>query len=178
MIKKIIGGVITLAIGGTIYAVNESDIVKNFSENTGMAQEQAQEYINNISEGDLDSFSKVGQSYIEDANALIDGAQTIDCDNYSYQWETTSLSCWDGKKQLQKTGDDEITLGRCYQALDTDLGDSGKSKISECISDINTVNSDYSFPIVSTIMDSESLKDFRNSNQYNKSVLEAALESK
>lgn len=178
MIKKIIGGVITLIIGGTAFAVSQSDIVKNFSENTGMTQEQAQEYVNNISENDLDSFSSVGQSYIDDGNEMLSQASDIDCINYVYQWESSSLSCQTGKNQIQKMGNNEITLGNCYKALDTDLGDTARSKIGECISAIEKVISDYDLPIVTMFIDSKTITDTKNSNIYNKSVLEAALESK
>lgn len=177
MIKRIIGGAIALAIGGTVFAVSQSDIVSNFSKNTGMTQEQAENYINNISESDLVSFSEVGQDFIEDGNWYLDGARDIDCVNYTYEWETYSLSCQSGKSQLQKIGSDEIKLGNCYKSLDTDLGDAVKSKINECVSDIDTVNADFNFPIVTALMDATTITDLKNTNIYNKSILQSALES-
>jgi len=178
MLKKIIGGVIGLAIGGTVFTISKSDIAKNFSKNTGLTQQQAEEYINNIPQSELDSFSKIGQTFIDDADSLLGIAKDIDCINYSYKWESPSLSCGNGKNQLQKTGNDEITLGHCYQDLDTDLGDSAKSKIKECVESINTVDSDYNLSIMTATIDASSIADWKKTNAYNKSLLEAALESK
>ena len=175
--KRIIGGVITLIIGVSIFAISESDIAKNFSDNTGMTQEQAEEYINDISEDELDSFSEIGQDFIDEGNLLVDGLGDIDCINYTYEWETSLLSCLDGKDQLQTMGNDVIRLGNCYKLLDTDLGDSAESKMSECISDIDRVNSNYTLPIATAILDTEDITDLVNTNIYNKSLLEAALES-
>lgn len=175
--NKIIGGIIALAIGGTVFAVSQSDIVKNFSKNTGMTQEQAQEYIDNISEDELQSFSKIGQDHISEGNSMLDAAQSIDCQNYEYEWENSLLSCQSGKTQVQKIGNDEIKLGKCYQSLDTDLGDSVIPKINECVSDIKTFNSDLNLPIITSFLDQETITEITNTNSYNKSVLEAALES-
>jgi hypothetical protein len=177
MVKQIIGGVITLVIGGTVFAVSQSDIVSNFSKNSGMTQEQAQEYINNISESDLVSFSKIGQDFIDDGNILLDEARDVDCINYTYGWESSLLSCQNGKNQLQKIGNNEIKLGNCYKSLDTDLGDLAKSKIGECILDIDTVNADFNLAIVAELMDANTITDLKNTNIYNKSILESALES-
>ena len=177
MTKQIIGGIATLAIGGTIFAVSQSDIVSNFSENSGMTQYQAQEYIDSIPEDELQSFSDIGQIHISDGNSMLDLELSIDCYNYTYEWERPSLSCQSGKDQLRKIGNDEIKLGKCYQSLDTDLGDFAKSKINECTSDIDMLNLDYNLPIFNAIYDTKAVTDFKNTNTYNKSVLEAALES-
>jgi len=176
MIKQIIGGVVTLVIGGTTFAVSQSDVTKNFSNNTGMNQQQAQQYINNISKNDLESFSKVGQDMKSDGDSVLSTAADLDCVNYAYQWETASLSCTDGKNQLQTIGNDEIKLGNCYQTLDSNLGSGAKSKMDECIAAIDTVDADYNLPITSTL-DNSTLTDVKNTNAYNKSVLQAALKS-
>lgn len=173
MMRKAIGGVITLVIGGTLYTVSQGDIAKNFSANTGVSQTQAEQYVNNIKPSDLASFSKIGASLVNDGNSVL--STNIDCVDYTYKWQTSSLSCEDGKSQLETVGRDEVTLGNCYEALDTNLGDSGKAKIQECISDIDSLNSDYSLPIVAVGLDSNTIADTKNSNAYNKSVLQAAL---
>lgn len=178
MIKRIVGGIIAVAIGGTVYSVSQSDIAKNFSNNTGLTQEQAQQYINNIPEDQLASFSKIGQGFIDDGNSVTSELPSIDCINYSYTWEKRTLSCPDGKNQMRTLGNDEVSLGRCYQALDTNLGDSAKAKISECIYDIDKVNSDYGYPVVTALIDAKTISENKNTNSYNKSLLQAALESK
>jgi hypothetical protein len=177
MVKKIVGGVIALAIGGTTYAVSNSAIVSNFSTNSGMSQQQAQQYIKNIPQSDLETFSKLGQGLVSDGNSILSESSSIDCTNYTYQWETSSLTCSDGDSQLQTVGNDEVTLGNCYQTLDTNLGDGADAKINECIADIDTVDSAYSLPIVTTLLDSGTITDNKNTDAYNKSVLQAALQS-
>lgn len=177
MVKRIIGGVIVMAIGGGTYTISQSDIAKNFSQNTGLSQQQAQQYVNNIKQSDLESFSKVGHDLVSDGNDISNKVASIDCVNYTYTWVSASLSCEGGKNQLQQVGDDEITLGNCYSALDTNLGNSAKPKISECISDIDTVDADYDLPIVSGILDSNTVSDIKNKDIYNKSELQAALNS-
>lgn len=178
MIKQIVGGVITLAIGGTVYTVSQTDVTNNFSKNTDLTQQQAQQYINNIPKSDITSFTNAGQELIDDGNSIQNTQSQIDCDNYTYDWESPTLTCLDGKSQLQSISNDEITLGNCYQALDTNLGDSATSKISECISDIDTDNAAYKLPIAATLLDNKILMDLTNTNNYNKSVLQAALQSK
>lgn len=178
MIKQIIGGVVTVVIGGTAYTVSQSDIASNFSKNAGVSQQQAQQYVNNINQSDLKSFSKVGSGLVSDGNTVISNLSSIDCVNYRYQWETPSLTCQDGKNQLQSIGNDEIVLGNCYESLGTDLGSAAKSTINECISDIDTVDSDYNLPIVATALDSKTISDTKNANIYNKSLLQTAVESK
>lgn len=177
MIKQIIGGVLTVAIGGTVYHVSQADVAKNLSQNTGMTQQQAQQYVNNIKQSDLESFSKVGQGFIDDANTVQSTLSQLDCENYTYTWETPTLSCSDAKNQLQTIANDESTLGSCYQSLDTDLGSSANSQINECISDIDTVNADDQLPVATAVLDSKTLTDTTNTNNYNKSVLQAALQS-
>lgn len=174
MVNKVIGGVITFVIGGTMFTVSQSEIATNFASNTGMSQQQAQQYVSNIEQSDLQSFSKIGAHFISDGNLL--QSANIDCDNYTYEWETASLSCTDGKNQIQKIANDEIALGNCYEALDTKLEDSSvKTKISECVTDIDALNEDFNLPIVAVALDSKTITEYKNSNSYNKSLLQAVL---
>lgn len=177
MIKQIVGGVLTLAIGGTIYQISQADVAKNLSQNTGMTQQQAQQYVSNIKQSDLESFANAGQEFIDDANTVQGTISQIDCENYTYSWETPLLSCSDAKSQLQTLANDENNLGNCYKALDANLQNYATSKINECISDIDTVNSDDRLPVATTLLDSKTLTDASNRNNYNKSVLQAALQS-
>lgn len=177
MVKQIIGGVVVLVIGGSTYAVSQTDVVNNFSKNSGMTQQQAQQYVNSIPKSDMASFSVIGKQLASDGNSILTEANGMDCVNYSYKWESPSLSCNDGQTQLQKVGNDEITLGNCLESLDSNLGSSGKNKISECISDIDTSVTDYDLPIVPLGLDSNTITDSRNTDIYNKSVLEAALKA-
>lgn len=179
MVGKIIAGSIAVVIGGSTFVIHKSDVVNNFSKNSGLTQQQAQDYVNNIKPSDLISFSKVGQSFISDGNTILSQSSGIDCFNYTYPaWESSTLSCSDGKSQFQEIGNSEITMGNCLQALDANLGGSAKAKINECITDIDTTNRDYDLPVATALLDSKTLADEKNINAYNKSVLEAALQVK
>lgn len=176
MKDKIIGGAIAIVIGGSGFALSQSDIVNNFASETGMTTEQAREYVED-SQDDLDSFANIGKTFVEDGNSIISDAATIDCANYQYEWESTFLTCDDGKQQLQDIGAHHIALGNCYQALDTDLGDQAKPKMRECIGHIDQVNSDYDLPIMKANASASDITESKTTNSYNKSILKTALES-
>lgn len=176
MLKKIVGGTMTLIIGGTVFTISQSNITENFSANTGMNQQQAEQYIKDIPQDELVSFSEIGEELVSDGNSSLLLSDDIDCINYTYPWVNSSLSCVDGKKQLQKIGNDEVTLGNCLQTLDTNLKKFAEVKISECILDIDTVNKNYNLPIITAIFDSDTITSFTHTLAYNKSVLQAALE--
>jgi hypothetical protein len=177
MVKQIVGGVITLVIGGTAYTVSQSTVANNFSKNTGMNQQQSQKYVSDA-QNNLKSFSKIGSDLVADGDSIVGAANKVDCANYTYTWETPSLTCDQGVAQLQIIGKDEIKLGNSYSSLGTNLGSAGRSTISDCIGDIDTVDADYNMPIAAQFMKSSEVKDLQNSNLYNKSVLQTALESK
>jgi hypothetical protein len=136
MKRVIIGGIITLVIGGTGYTISQTDVVNNFAKNTGMSQQQAQKYADDAQKN-LVSFTKIGKQLTTDGNLVISEQSKIDCINYKYKWESPSLSCDEGSIELQTIGNNEIQLGKCYEALDTNLGTTANSKISECITDID-----------------------------------------
>jgi len=174
--EKIIGGIIVVVLGGTTFAVSQTDVVNNFANETGMSQQQAEEYVDKV-QSDLASFDQIGTDLITDGNTITATATEMDCVNYAYEWESPSLSCFDGQAQLRTLGANETKLGECYKALDADLGAGAKAKISECITDIDAVSVSYELPIATAIMTAEELTDTRNSNAYNKSVLKSSLES-
>jgi hypothetical protein len=80
----IIGGIITIIIGGVSYNVSKSDIVKKFSINTGMNEKQAEQYINAISENELVSWEEIGRQLIDDGALMVNLISEIDCLNYKY----------------------------------------------------------------------------------------------
>jgi len=141
-----------------------------------MSHQQAQNYVNGAQKN-LVSFSKIGQGLVSDGNSILSTASQIDCTNYTYTWVTSDLSCSEGQAELQTIGNDEIQSGNCYSSLNTNLGNDSRSQINACISDIDTVDSDYDLPITAVILDSSQVTEFKNDNLYNKSVLQAALQS-
>ena len=174
--KKIIGGIITLVIGGTVYSFSQADLAKNLSKDTGLTQQEAQQYVNGIKKEDLASFDKIGSEFISDGQKAVEGANSVDCVNYTYKWESDNLSCEEGKSQLNTIGNDEITLGNEYQVLNTDKAT--KDDMTLAIRDIDTVNADLSLDITTTILDQSTIDSIKKSNDYNKALLETALESK
>ena len=166
----------TLVIGGAGYTVSQSDIVNNFSNETGMSQQDAKKYVEDA-QGDLESFSKIGQDFIDDGTQVMNTVSQVDCANYTYGWETSTLSCDQGVIQMKTVGNDEISLGNCYKSLGSDLGQESRTKISECIGDIDAVNADYMLPVVTALLDHNQITESKNANSYNKSVLQAALNS-
>lgn len=176
MKKSIIGGIITIIIGGTGYTISQSDVVNNFASNTGMTQQEAQKYVDNT-QNDLESFTKIGQDAVTDGNSVMSTASEIDCVNYVYPWESSSLTCNDGLADLQTLGEAEVKLGNCYIALDDDLGSGANAKIRECITDIDALNTAYGLPITAQILSAGDITEYKNTSIYNKSVLQAALQS-
>lgn len=173
--KKIIGTVITLVIGGTVYTFSQTDVVRNFSKNTGLTQQEAEQYISEIKDEDLASFAEIGSDFISEGQDMVDAANEIDCVNYEYDWESYTLTCQKGKSQLRKFGNSEITLGRSYKVLDTE--EAGETEISAVIRNIDTLNNDLSLDVVTWMLDLSTIDEIRKTNSYNKALLQAALDS-
>ncbi len=168
-------GILTLIIGGTAYTISQSDVIKNFADDTGMTQEQAEQYINNIPEEELASWDEIGRDFIEEGQTILSSLPEIDCINYEYEWESVSLTCFKGRMQIEKLGNDSVSLGQSYIKLGSDSA--SKEDISRTISLIDQVNLDYEFEIVSVLLDWSTIDDSKKTNSYNKALLKAALES-
>lgn len=173
--EAIVGTVITVVIGGTAYTVSQSDIVDNFAEDTGLTQEQAEEYVNSIEEDELASFDEIGVSYIQDGEDIFQLVAEIDCVNYTYEWESDSLSCDEAKEQLNKIGNDSISLGQAYRKLDTDSA--SEDDISIAIGFTDVINKDYDFEVVKVVFDDPTIEEMQKTGSYNKAILEAVLDS-
>lgn len=172
----IIGTIITLVIGGTAFSVSQADIVKNFSKDTGMSQQQAEEYVEKISEDEMVPFDKLGSDFISEGQKIIGFASEIDCVNYSYEWETGTLSCEKGKSQIKKFGDSEIALGKAYTTLASESAST--EDMSSVIRSIDRLNADLNSEIVIKLLDSPTIDELKKTNSYNKALLQAALDSK
>jgi len=171
----IISGIITLIIGGTAYTISQADIVSNFSKDTGLSETEAQQYVESITEDELVSWDELGNNYIEEGQYTLNVAYELDCVTYEYEWESSSLTCAEGKSQLLKIGNSEIELGEAYIILNSDSATT--DDISIVIGLIDKLNANYSLPIVNLILDYSTITEMKNSNSYNKAVLQAALDS-
>jgi hypothetical protein len=170
----IIGGIITLAIGGMVFTVSKADIAKNFSKNTGLSQEEAQQYVENVKKDDLVPFDKLGSDYVADGQKVLNAIKDIDCVNYTYDWETNTLSCEEGKSQLFKFGNDEIALGKAYAVLASDSA--SKTDMSSVINLIDKCNADLNLEIVKQVLDYSTIDETKKTNSYNKALLQTALD--
>jgi hypothetical protein len=169
------GTIITLVIGGSAYTISQTDVIENFADDTGLTQQQAEEYVKNIDEDELVPYADLGSDFVKEGNEILAEVAQIDCDNYEYEWESPTLSCVTGRNQLAELGNDEVALGQAYIKLDSDSA--SKTDISETVRLIDEVNSDYGFEIVRKILDFASIDEAKKTNSYNKATLEAALES-
>ncbi len=174
--KSIIGAIATLVVGGGVYSVRQADVVNNFAANTGMTQEQAQKYVSGIDQSSLTTFDKVGASLVSDGNLANDEASKIDCENYQYEWETKTLTCIEGKRQLSAVGQGEITLGKVYEKLNSDSAT--KDTMTEAINDIDALSSLYKSEVIKVMLDVAAINDITQTNAYNKSILQAAIQGK
>lgn len=174
--EAIVGTVLTVVIGGTAYTVSQSDIVDNFAKNTGLTQEQAEEYVNSIEDDEFATFDQMGLFYIQDGEDLLETANGIDCTNYEYEWESSTLSCSQGKEQLSKLGNDSVSLGQAYRKLDTDSAT--KDDISLTINFIDIIQEGYNYQIVRAFLDDITIEESKKTDSYNKALLETILESK
>lgn len=168
------GAVVTVVIGGTAYTVNQADVVDNFAEDTGLTQEEAEQYVGQVSEDELASFNEIGSELMNDGQYMITEADQIDCVNYEYEWESATLSCEEGKTQIHEIGSREISLGRAYRKLDTDSA--SRADISSTIRLIDELNSSYDFEITGMILDQSALDEIKKTNSYNKAYLKAVLD--
>lgn len=172
---RIIGGIITLIIGGTVYSVSQGDIVNIFSEETGMSQSEAERYVENISDDELVSFDELGSDFISSGEEILSMASEIDCVNYYYEWETDTLPCEEGKSQIKIFGDSEVALGEAYQVLSSESATT--DDIYSVIRLIDKVNENYSLEIVVKLLDYSYIDEAIKTNLYNKALLRAALDS-
>lgn len=175
-IKDILAGTAVLVIGGATYTINQADVVANFASSTGLSQQEAEQYVTQISEDDLVSFNEIGTTHIEEGQDLLKVAADIDCFNYEYEWESLSLTCETGKAQLQELGKDSIALGHAYEKIGSESA--SETDIATTISLLSEVNSDYEFTMVENALDPASIDETKKTNSYNKAVLQAALTGK
>lgn len=175
-IRSIItGGIITLFIGGAAFTFSQQDVIDNFSAETGLTQEQAEQYINNIPENELASWTEIGSEYVSTSKHTLELADSTDCINYEYEWESVVLTCSEGKAQMKKIANSERLLGQAYIKLDSDTAT--EADIHAVIRYIDQLNSDYDLEISVFAFDDQVIDEIKTTNLYNKSVLKAALES-
>jgi len=173
-VKEIAAGtIITVVIGGAAYTVNQADVVDNFASDTGLTQQQAEQYVKEA-EDDLISYEELSKLHIEDGEATLDVVSDINCDEFEYEWESPTLTCEQGKSQLNKIGNGDIALGKAFEKLDS--SSATREDISATITLIDKSNANYDLEVADKIFDPAVVDESKKSNSYNKATLEAALE--
>ena len=173
--RKIVGIVVSLVIGGTVYTFSQADLIENFSKETGLTQQEAQQYVENIPEDDLATFDEIGSELVVEGKYSLSMVDEIDCVNYEYEWESPSLTCNEGKAQLKKIGNSEIALGKAYIELDAE--DAGGVEMNAVIRNIDRLNKDYDLEIFAVLLDPQDIEEMKKTNSYNKALIQSALES-
>ena len=172
---RVVGTIITLIIGGTVYTVSQADLVSNFSKETGMSQSEAEEYIASIPEDELVSFDVIGEGLVAEGQDILNIAAEIDCVTYYYDWETATLSCTEGKSQLRQFAESEIALGEAYKVISSDSAST--EDIRSVIWLIDRVNDNYDLEIITQLLEHWEIDEAVKTNLYNKALLQAALDS-
>lgn len=176
IIKNIVTGtIVTIIVGGTAYTVSQGDIIKNFAKETGLTQEQAEQYIKEIPEEELVPWSEIGSQAIKEGQEILEMANEIDCVNYEYEWESSTMSCSNVKAQINKFGKAEVLLGQSYAKLDLDSA--SMNDIRETIRLIDEMNSYLQLEVISFALDQSTIDEIRKTNSYNKALLKTVLES-
>ncbi len=175
-IKNIIGGgIITLVIGGTAYTFNQEAVVNNFAEDTGVTQQEAEEYVNSVGEDELIAYDELGNSLIAYSIETLKFANDIDCVNYEYEWESPALTCIEGKNQLNKIGKSEKLLGQSYVKLQSNSAT--EADMLNTIQYLDELSLNYDLEIYQFYYDEAQINELKMTNSFNKSMLKAALES-
>lgn len=175
-IKGVITGtVITVLIGGTAYTFSQEDVVQNFADETGMTQEQAEQYINDIPEEDLATFTEIGSALVEDSQLLLSMASDINCLLFEYEWQSLTLSCLEGKTQLAKLANNSKSLGDAFILLDTESA--SEEDVTGTIELIDQVTADLRSEMSNNLWDASLLEEEIQTHAYNKAILKAILES-
>lgn len=173
--RIVTGTIVTLLVGGTVFSVSQSDIIQNFADDTGLTQEQAEQYINEIPEEELASWDEIGLTHINEGKDFLSVVDETDCVNYEYEWESATLSCLEGKTQLNKLSRDNSSLGQAYVKLGSDSA--SEDDMLKTIRLIDQLNSDYQFEIIRVTFDWLTIDEWKKTNSYNKALLQAVLES-
>ncbi len=175
-IKKFIAGsIITLVVGGTAYSFTQEDVVNNFANDTGVTQEQAEQYVSDISEDELFSWDEIGNEMIIEGEEFVALAAETDCVNYEYEWETITMPCPEGKSQMSQLGRNTISLGESYVFLESDGASS--SDMKQTVSRIDALNNSYDLEVVTLMYEPQDIVSIKQTNSYNKAVLTSAIKS-
>lgn len=174
--KKIVSGIVSvLVIGGVGYAISQSKLVDNFSKETGMSQQEAEEYVKNVKEEDLLGAKELGESYIRHSQETQKTNDEIDCATSTIDFaEDFGTDCVTVKAELTKLRRAEEKIGQAYIKLADDKAD--RTDTQNVINALDEYVAIIKKPIFSNIFTEESIDDLIKTTAYNKSLLVTALQ--
>ena len=159
-----------IVLFGTACDSSQKAVVKNFSEETGMTQQESQQYIENISEDELISYYELSKSHTATGEEIFNIVLELDCDNYIYEWETLTLSCLKGMSELVTFGNINTNLGEIFKVMGD--GYSFTKDYKEAITLIDKLNESLKSEIMVALLDENIIEEMIKTNLYNKSIIQ------
>lgn len=174
LIKRVVGITIAiLIVGGFTYTATQTDIFYTTASDSKSSEEIVQDTIKVKDTRELDIYNELGSSYIEDGEEVIAIANDMDCEKYTYEWESPTLKCDQGISQLTTFGNTEISVGEIFQkiALET----ATRAEIATAIAQIDKLNESYSDEIISYLLEESEITTNKQANANNKTALQSVL---
>ena len=156
--------------------VSQKEVIKNFSEETGMTQEESQLFIEDIPEDELVSFYELSTNYNAMGEKVFKIATELDCNKYIYEWETKTLSCIEGKAQLIIFGGLNFELAKVYKLIGA--GFALTKDYEEAFELIDKLNESLRTEAIVVLFGENNIEVMIKSNQYNKVILQIELEKR
>lgn len=174
--KKLIAAVLALLIvGGFAYTASQTDFFYSEPSTEGQSSpDQSEQNIEVQNPQHLGIYSELGSSYTKDAEEILAIADDTDCEKYSYEWESSTLTCEQGVSQLKNFGEIEVAIGKTLQMIAEEKAT--RTDISSAIAKIDELNQSYSDEIISYFLDEKVITENRRSNTNNKTALQALLD--
>lgn len=175
-IRTLGAGILVFVIFGTACDVSQKDVIKNFSQETGMTQEESQQFIEDISEDGLISYYELSTNHNTVGQEAFKIVLELDCNNYIYEWETETLSCGSGMAQLIIFGGLNLDLAKVYKLMGA--GYAFTKDYEEAIELIDKLNESLKTEFIVLLFSENNIEEMIKSNQYNKVIIQTELEKR
>jgi len=173
--KGLIKGAIVLVIGGVAYSFSQADVAKNLSKDTGMTEQQATEYIDDIPDDEFGTWTELGEELVYEGKELKQLVTETNCNEWQFDWESPTLSCQEGLSQITIFSNSAIALGNSYIKLDS--SSATDIDIRKTINLIGQFNANLALEIIVNVVDELTLSDWYITNSYNKALLQSAFDN-
>jgi hypothetical protein len=176
----VIGGIITLIIGGLTYSFSRQDLIDNFTADTGLSQQQAEEFISSKLDEEGSSWEELGHEFSLASQSLQKIHNSIDCENLSSEEfliikEGVSLSCDEALEQIAQIANSAESVSVAYLKLSED--NVSRDDVRETVFYLDQFITDLDSPVLVPFISSSTIEDYKLSSSLNKSLLKTALEN-